>query len=217
MPDKQDDEILRSDEVQSVSSRRWETPAAMQTQVCVNGDSLLVVQWIAGRWRPNHRIHRRRIERLQNLLDRLSNRHAVVAREPGADLTEHIRRCVNERADALTHLAKDDRHGGWCAPAEPGQRMRLFFDGGLDPVCGAGGGWVIQTAWGHAAAPEAELHWTTHAEAAFRTYAITAVASELAAAEQLLQALECLLGTGHITFTDDGLVDHRAHATCSLV
>ena len=74
-----------------------------QMRVQVAGDSNLVVNWLNGRWKINNRKFRAEVQERENLLDRTDIRPI----SDHLDMSQHIYRDWNQRADHLTHDASE--------------------------------------------------------------------------------------------------------------
>jgi len=110
----------------------------------LKGDSLLVSQWLTGRWRCDNKQYMRRIACCIDSMEQACNVWDARSSGFGKDLYRHEFREDNTRADLLTHLAregqcfynKDDYHYGFEDYLKP-VALRGCYDGG---VCSKGTG-----------------------------------------------------------------------------
>ena len=75
----------------------------------VQGDSLLVVNWLNGRWHVENRLYQRRVDYLIDTLDGMQSMFVTRPPEAGRDIVVHSFREWNQRADLLTHEAREGR------------------------------------------------------------------------------------------------------------
>ena len=129
------------------------------------GDSLLVCNWADGVWRVgfgqngNGFRYQSRVDALISCLDHLSSQ-GVRTSSWGADFVKHEYREGNERADRLTHRAREgdcfrwlDLFSNGCYPPEDWFDYKVIglrgkFDGGVDAT-GVGIGWWLQVGLSH--------------------------------------------------------------------
>ena len=83
--------------------RNWDPGKQHQTRVQIMGDSSLVVNWLNGRWKRNNQRFRAEVQKTQKLLDMTDIRPMA----DHLDLFQHIYRDWNEKADRLTHEARE--------------------------------------------------------------------------------------------------------------
>ena len=113
------------------------------------GDSMLVTQWANGCWRANSKQYETRVDRLLLTFERLySSRHTRPAAW-GKNFCKHIYREGNERADLLTHDAREGRAQFTFPPLCPtfmAQHelisLRGHYDGGVDATGTGIGYWL---------------------------------------------------------------------------
>ncbi|CAK0904776.1 unnamed protein product [Prorocentrum cordatum] len=72
----------------------------------IQGDSLLVINWLCGKWKVLSQVYQRRVDILMNKLDGMQRMYSVGPPEAGRDFFSHSFREWNQRADLLTHQAR---------------------------------------------------------------------------------------------------------------
>ena len=94
--------------------RIWDHAWWNRMRVQIMGDSILIVNWLSGKWKINHQKFRAEVRNTQNLMDRTDIRPMG----DHLDMFQHTYRDWNQEADHLTHVARDKRG-----------HMELFHDG----------------------------------------------------------------------------------------
>ena len=93
------------------------------------GDSNLVVNWLNGRWKINNQKFRADVQNTQNLLDKADIRPMA----DHLDSFQHVYRDWNEKADRLTHEAREK--GASCSftmmEGSKLEAVKASFDGGV--------------------------------------------------------------------------------------
>ncbi|CAK0900484.1 unnamed protein product, partial [Prorocentrum cordatum] len=72
----------------------------------IQGDSLLVINWLCGKWKVLAQVYQKRVDALINKLDDMQETYSVRPPEAGRDFFSHSFREWNQRADSLTHQAR---------------------------------------------------------------------------------------------------------------
>jgi len=72
----------------------------------IQGDSLLVINWLCGKWKVLAQVYQKRVDTLINKLDEMQETYSVRPPEAGRDFFSHSFREWNQRADLLTHQAR---------------------------------------------------------------------------------------------------------------
>ncbi len=183
------------------------------------GDSLLIINWVRGKWRVGNNVYQKRVDKLVDKIAWLENRYHLRSSFLGRDFLKHEFRENNQRADALTHCAREGRECYTMRPVPPDLleyhelvALRGRFDGGVD-ASGCGIGFFLEAAFlphpehcskrlRHSAAPDSPqpaascdgLVWRDVAEAALLLPRDSTVTdAELTALERLIGAAECVL------------------------
>ena len=114
------------------------------------GDSMLVTQWANGCWRANSKQYETRVDRLLLTFDRLYSSRHIRPAAWGKDFCKHIYREGNDRADALTHDAREGRAQFTFPPLCQNFMaqhelisLRGHYDGGVD-ASGTGIGYWLE-------------------------------------------------------------------------
>ena len=117
----------------------------------LQGDSLLIVSWLNGRWKCTNRMYRKRLQECIRSLDECCSNYLVRPPSLGSDIVRHEYREGNERADDLTHVA---REGGPTSSNLPHtllpyerdlyrlSHLRGAFDGGVSCEGSGCGCWL---------------------------------------------------------------------------
>ena len=113
------------------------------------GDSMLVTQWANGCWRANSKQYETRVDRLLLTFERLYSARHIRPAAWGKNFCKHIYREGNERADLLTHDAREGRAQFTFPPLCPtfmAQHelisLRGHYDGGVDATGTGIGYWL---------------------------------------------------------------------------
>ena len=88
-----------------------------------------MVQWLNVRWKINNQKFRAAVQKTRNLLDTRDIRPM----SDHMDLFQHMCRDWNEKADRLTHEARE-KTSSWNSSMHEGEKLdavRVFFDGGV--------------------------------------------------------------------------------------
>ena len=111
---------------------------------------MLVTQWANGCWRANSKQYETRVDRLLLTFDRLYSSRHIRPAAWGKDFCKHIYREGNDRADALTHDAREGRAQFTFPPLCPNFMaqhelisLRGHYDGGVD-ASGTGIGYWLE-------------------------------------------------------------------------
>ena len=173
-------------------------------RVQVMGDTNLVVNWLNGRWKINNQKFRADVQKTQNLLDKTDIRPMA----DHLDSFQHIYRDGNEKADRLTHEAREK--GASCSftmmEGSKLEAVRASFDGGVSsqedrkikhkvvPAC------AIQASERIEEAAE-KMEWRTTVEVAkVLPGDATITQAETTAAVESARAICCLFQAGCISF-----------------
>lgn len=128
---------------------QWDL-VTMGIPVEVQGDSLLVVNWLNGRWAVENRLYQRRVDYLIDTLDGMQSMFGTRPPEAGRDIVVHSFREWNQRADLLTHEAREGRSCTKCNLRFSQHEyhylvpclVRAGFDGGVCAKGSACGVWI---------------------------------------------------------------------------
>ena len=127
---RKEDERKKSPMKETDKLRKWDPGWRNQTRVQIMGASNLVVNWVNGRWNINNQKFRAEVQKTQNLLDKRDIR-------PMSDhmvLFQHICRDWNEKADRLTHEAREKGSRWNSFSMHEGEKLEAasaFFGGGV--------------------------------------------------------------------------------------
>ena len=121
----------------------------------IQGDSSLVVNWVCGRWTVLGSQYQERVDRIINTLDAMQSWYNIRPPEAGRDIITHTFREWNQRADYLTHEAREGRPCDYFSESLIALESNLIsdckyvpclvkagFDGGVCAKGSACGVWV---------------------------------------------------------------------------
>ena len=113
----------------------------------IAGDSLTVIKWATGQWAVTQYGYRKRLYNMINILGGLAEMYGVRAAANGRDIFKHEFREFNQKADRLTHEAREGHVHEYYKPFNMNTLLvwkpiaiRGNFDGGKSAegtACGA--------------------------------------------------------------------------------
>ena len=160
----------------------------------ISGDSLLIINWLCGVWQVGDHTYQKRVNKVINTMDGMSSMYNVRAACQGRDVFKHEFREFNERADRLTHMAREGRSytlenyevQSFSSNGRIPIAVRGSFDGGVSEA-GVGCGAWMEVAF---ASHNSRICWETVFERAWLIDpSCTVTESELSAAECMVHAL----------------------------
>ena len=167
----------------------------------VVGDSLLIVNWLCGRWRVEGKHYADRVARAINTLDGLCSFFGARPAAAGYDIFKHDFREWNTKADILTHQAREGHiihhecslfHHQYETEFYTPAAVRAGFDGGVCELGSGCGAWVqvgLRPRYWDRGSQE-QLIWKDVFISAFCLPAGSTVTdTELSAAEQIIELL----------------------------
>jgi len=190
----------------------WSKLATMESLPAVEllADSLVVVNWANGIWEAEARQHKAALQYLVSSLHRWWGDGVARPRTTTANWARHIYRELNKRADSLATSGLQGNPMSW-ATARQGipVAIRAWSDGGLRNDS-AGAGWIIKGAWTWEDVEKD--HWEDLACAALELGCCDALIAEIVAFTQVVDAVDSILRTGRVKFSDS----HRVRVRSTL-
>ena len=144
--EKQSETMARRLAIHNMMTTEWDFKQA-GIGIEIAGDSLVVIRWLTGQWEAENYAYRKRVYNIINILSSLAEVYRVRAAANGRDIFKHEFREFNQKADRLTHEAREghpheqykhiklDTYNVWKPIA-----IRGNFDGGKSATgtaCGA--------------------------------------------------------------------------------
>ena len=135
--------------IHNMKSTSWDVTSG-GVPLEITGDSLLIICWLCGLWKTDNRLYQARVDNMINTLEGMCCMYGVRPAEAGRDLLKHEFREWNEKADLLTHQAREGhQYTNEQYQLQPYEQscyepclIKAGFDGGVCSLGAGSGAWI---------------------------------------------------------------------------